>query len=105
MMTLNDRFVQVTGFIDEERQELILTPIGGATDTTSPAESSQNSKMIRHDLKAIRVASIDTKTQRLICQAKRHFCLNITSREGYRKLYFLTHDQMLAAMDLLLCVG
>ena len=100
-MTLNDRFVQLNCYIDEEQQELILTPTGA----DSSPESSQGAKMIRHDLKAIRIVSIDTETQRLACQAKRHFGLNIMSKEGYRKLYFLTHDQMLAAMDLLLCVG
>ena len=101
-MTLNDRFVQVTGYIDEKRHELILTP---PTGTDSSPESSKSAKIIRHDLKTIRICSIDTKSQRLVCQAKRHFGLYIMSKEGYRKLYFMTHDQMLAALDLLLSVG
>ena len=89
------------GYVDEKQQELILTQ----TITETRPESSKSAKMIRYDLKDIRVSSIDTKTQWLVCQAKRHFCLNITSKQGYRKLYFLTHDQMLAAIDLFLRVG
>ena len=100
-MTANDRFVQVTAHIDEELQELILTP--SSTDT-SP-ESSTSAKAIRHDCKTIRVSSIDTKTQRFVCQAKRHFGLNIMSKIGYRKLYFLTYEQMLSAIEFLIRVG
>ena len=100
-MTLHDRFVQVMGHIDAERQELILTPTG----TDKRPDSSKNAKTIRHDLKSVRVSTIDSKNQRLVCQAKRHFGLYVISKHNYRILYFLTHEEMLAAMDLLIRVG
>ena len=52
------------------------------------------------------VTSIDSSgTQRFTCPAKRHFVINLTSQAGIRKLFFLSHDQMLSALDLLIRVG
>ena len=96
-MTEENRLVQVTGQIDEEHEELILAP--------AYTDKSPDFSAIRHDFKTVRVSSIDTQTQRLECQAKRHYALNIVSRTSFRKLYFLTYDKMLSAMDLLLRVG
>ena len=101
IMTNTCRFLQFLGQIDEENHELILTPSSSCI-TEADTRCVQT---IRHDLMGLSVTSIDSKAQRFTCAAKRHFVITLTFQEGIRKLFFLSHDQMLSALDVLIRVG
>ena len=58
--------------------------------------------IIKHDLTTLRIASFDTESQRFLCKSNRHYGLQIVSKSGYRKLYFMTYDKMLAGVDYIL---
>ena len=62
-------------------------------------------KTIRHDLRCNRITSIDSEEERCICPSRQYFGLHLTSKTGYRKLYFQDYEEMLAAAELLLRAG
>ena len=80
-----------------ESQESVSSPKKGA--------SFVDPKPVVHDLRTHRVSSIDSVNQRLLCKSNRHFCVKIESREGFRKLYFLTYQHMIDAVDFMLFHG
>ena len=94
------------GHIDEERRELSLieTRSGSTTSGLKPAKLKCVRK-IRHDLRSLRVTSIDSEKRRLTCPTHRLFGLHLTSNDGYRKLLFPSHEELLTAVDLLTRVG
>ena len=89
ILAQNNRFVQFSARINTERNRLILTQ-ASCSHSGSPVKLSSNT--ISHDLDDLRVTSIDTETERLICPAKRHFGMKLTTNTGYRKLFFPSHD-------------
>ena len=52
------------------------------------------SSVVSYDLKKSRVSSIDSPDEKLLCPSRRHYGLILNSEAGYRKLYFLTYEQM-----------
>ena len=79
---------------------MIVTLPGAGVD-----KSVKQIQDIQLDLRSARVTSADSVNKRVMCTAKRHFGLQLYSNKGYRKLYFLTYEQMLAAADHLICTG
>ena len=51
------------------------------------------------------MTSIDSVKKRLTSPSHQLSGLHLTTKEGYRKLLFLSHEEMLAASDYLIRVG
>ena len=57
------------------------------------------------DLRSLRISSIDSESQRFLCKQERHFGLQFVSKFGQRKLYFLSHAQMVGTLNFILLKG
>ena len=97
LITADNRFQQCLGRIDDH--QLVMTA------ASAFQESVKGIVEMRHDLRSFRVASVDSEGKRFLCSSKRHFGLLLQSKIGFRKLYFLTYEQMLSAVELLILKG
>lgn len=57
---------------------------------------------IKHVLSELHITSIDTAEKKVLCKSRRHFGMTLTTVNGHRRLYFLSHQMMLEAIDVLL---
>ena len=63
------------------------------------------SDAIRHDLRVCSFSSIDTPTGKFICKKSRHYGLTLSTKQGYRKIYFLSYEHLQIGIDFLVCQG
>ena len=76
-----------------------------ASSQASNEFDDMSSETISHDLRSVRVSSIDSPTQKYLCKSGRHFSLVLHMAEGYRKVYFTTYEQMAIGVEYLLKRG
>ena len=60
---------------------------------------------VSHDLRSCTISSIDSPNGKFLCGSQRHYGLVLTTKQGNRKIYFLSYEQMQAGVDFLVCQG
>ena len=65
-------------------------------------ESRTEKGVIVHKLSELHVATIDTADRKVLCRSRRHFGITLSTVNGHRKLYFLSHQLMLDGINYLL---
>ena len=88
-----------------DKHQLVFQSLEPMSSPKKGSSTVDNQKSVVHDLRTHRVSSIDSATQRLLCKSSRHFCAKVESRSGFRKIYFLSYQHMVDAIDFILLHG
>ena len=88
--------------LETDSTKLVLTRNSASGGNGDDALDDEN-RVLMHDLRSWRVTSVDSENKRVLCPQRRFYGLILLSHEqGHRKLYFLTHEQMVNAADFLI---
>ena len=95
----------------EGKKTLVFQPFQPVTEAPkSPNKRSANEQTkspgtISHDLRACSFSSIDTTDGKYLCKKSRHYGLSLSTKQGYRKVYFLSFEHLQIGIDFLVCQG